>query len=82
MKGKMLGKTKAPQEPLLALKSDEDRGIVAVVYQCPNCGDTQTLRYFRSEFVLPQTCCVKCRAGFGNNPGGMFPMVGDEAAPN
>ena len=64
------------------MASDEERDIFSVVYKCSNCDDTQTLRFFRHETVLAATNCVKCRAGFGNNPGGMFPLVGDEAAPN
>jgi hypothetical protein len=66
------------------LASDDERGLVEIVYKClnPECGDTQTLRYFRSDIFLASTCCVKCGGGFGNNPGGMFPLVGDEAAVN
>lgn len=68
-------------EPSFHMASDEERGIFSVVYKCNNCDDTQTLRFFRHEVMLPATNCVKCRAGFGNNPGGMFPMIGDEAVP-
>ena len=65
------------------MASDAERGIVSVVYQCANrdCRDTQTIRFSDDDAIFPSTCCVKCRAGFGNDPGGMFPVLGDEAAP-
>lgn len=36
-----------------------------LTYVCAQCGHTQSIRYFHSEAILPVTCCVKCRAGFG-----------------
>lgn len=59
-----------------------------VEYACKNpaCGHTQTIRYFsdlvngKPDVILPVTCCVKCRAGFGKELAeqyqaklGMFP---------
>ena len=45
----------------------EKRHYREVTYRCSSdrCGHTQTIRYFLEDSVLPVTCCVKCRAGFG-----------------
>jgi hypothetical protein len=52
-------------------------------YRCTNdkCGAEQTIRYFVDDSVLPFTCCVACRAGFGKDKQdqasfriGMFPV--------
>jgi hypothetical protein len=53
-----------------------------LTYTCatPSCGHKQDIRYFAADAVLPVTCCVKCRAGFGKELAeqyqsriGMFP---------
>lgn len=38
-----------------------------VDYTCsnPKCKSTQTIRYFADDKILPVTCCVACKAGFG-----------------
>ena len=45
--------------------------ITEVLYRCktPNCGNTQTIKYWPDEQRLPATCCVKCKAGFGKEFG-------------
>jgi hypothetical protein len=54
-----------------------------IKYRCADaqCGNEQTIRYFTNDPVLPVTCCVKCRAGFGKELKdqmafhiGMFPV--------
>jgi hypothetical protein len=44
--------------------SDEDRGIVTIVYKCSECGDTDTERLFSDKPIPKALCCVKCGAGF------------------
>ena len=41
--------------------------LIETVYTCTNakCGHTQTITDFAEQRILPVTCCVKCRAGFG-----------------
>jgi hypothetical protein len=56
------------REPLSIGNVDEvTRSFKEVKYVCSNnkCGHTQVLRFFATDVVLPVTCCVKCRAGFG-----------------
>lgn len=62
--------------------SDAERGIFEVVYKCASCEDTQTLRFMRHEVPFSEVGCSKCRAGLSNNPGGMYPVLGDEALAN
>jgi hypothetical protein len=42
-----------------------------VIYTCTNakrqCGHTQKITFFADDHILPVTCCVKCRAGFGDS---------------
>jgi hypothetical protein len=54
-----------------------------IKYRCTSdgCGNEQTIRYFLDEVLIPFTCCVKCRSGFGKEPSqmasyrvGMFPV--------
>jgi hypothetical protein len=54
-----------------------------VKYRCATdgCGNEQTIRYFLDDTILPFTCCVKCKAGFGKDTKdqaafhiGMFPV--------
>lgn len=35
-----------------------------VTYTC-TCGHKQIITFFPDDTILPVTCCVKCRAGFG-----------------
>jgi hypothetical protein len=61
-----------------------DERFREIKYRCSkdSCGHTQVIRYFLDDTVLPFTCCVTCRAGFGIEPGqmaaqhiGMFPIA-------
>lgn len=54
-----------------------------ITYECSRqrCGNKQTIRFFATDPILPVTCCVSCRAGFGMDLGemiashvGMFPV--------
>lgn len=60
-----------------------EQTFVEVEYRCSRqkCGHKQTIRFFSPEDILPVTCCVNCRAGFGvetvqmmQNHVGMFPV--------
>jgi hypothetical protein len=62
-------------------------GLKEITYRCANeqCDNEQVIRYFANLSVLPVTCCVKCRAGFGvdvpkmiEHGIGMFPIEGSE----
>lgn len=44
--------------------SDEDRGIITIIYKCSECGDTDTERLFADKPIPKALCCVKCNAGF------------------
>ena len=65
--------------------SDEDRGIITIVYKCSECGEIDTERLFSDKSIPSALCCVKCRAGFGvsheiwgrSGHPGMFPAVSD-----
>lgn len=41
-------------------------------YTCSKCAAVQTITYFADDQVLPVTCCVKCRSGFGVELGAML----------
>jgi hypothetical protein len=64
-------------------RSDAERGIIEVVYQCTGCDATTTERAFADKPIPEALCCVKCRAGFGvpaddmvRQQVGMFPVAG------
>jgi hypothetical protein len=52
--------------PLSIGQLSESRSFKEVKYTCstPKCGNTQVIRFFLSDSILPVTCCVQCRAGF------------------
>jgi hypothetical protein len=45
--------------------------IIEVKYRCKTerCGNEQTIKYWEHEAIMPATCCVKCKAGFGKEYG-------------
>ena len=53
------------------------RTLKEVVYTCTDylnkrCTHKQTITFFPDDPILPVTCCVKCRAGFGTELNAML----------
>ena len=73
---------KSPLAKSFRAKTDAERGITEVVYECNNCAATQTLRFFSSERLLDVVNCASCGAGQQMEPNemmarkvGMFPKI-------
>lgn len=70
-------------EPIeLHIRSDADRGIIAITYRCTNCGKTMADRFFADKSIPEALGCIDCGAGLGGRPGGMFPLAGNEDLAN